>query len=71
MSMIDRTFLLPHSKFYEKNLNFIIKTFLDNDYILLISYLTRLIYELKLFLIKKPETTILFNNFIKNYKQFY
>ncbi|KYN35802.1 hypothetical protein ALC56_09854 [Trachymyrmex septentrionalis] len=32
MSMVNRTFLLSHSKYHRNNFNFIIKTFLDNDY---------------------------------------
>jgi len=32
--MVDRTFLLSHLKYHEKNLNFIIETFMGNDYLL-------------------------------------
>jgi len=32
MNMIDKAFLLSHSRYYEKNLIFIINTFLLNDY---------------------------------------
>jgi len=32
MKMVDRTFLLSHPKYYRDNFNFIIKTFLDNNY---------------------------------------
>jgi len=34
INMIDRIFLLPHPKFHERNLNFIIETFLNNNYLL-------------------------------------
>jgi len=35
ISMIDRVFLLSHSRFHEKNLNFfIIETFINNNYLL-------------------------------------
>jgi len=30
--MVDRTFLLSHLKYHRDNFNFIIKTFLNNDY---------------------------------------
>jgi len=30
--MMDRAFLLSHPRFHQKNLNFIIETFLSNDY---------------------------------------
>lgn len=30
--MVDRAFFLSHPKYHHKNLNFIIKTFLKNDY---------------------------------------
>jgi len=30
--MIDKIFLLSHPKFYERNLNFIIETFINNNY---------------------------------------
>jgi len=30
--MIDRIFLLSHPKFHERNLNFIIETFINNNY---------------------------------------
>jgi len=30
--MIDRAFLLSHPKHHEKNLEFIIETFINNDY---------------------------------------
>jgi len=33
INMIDRIFL-PHPKFHERNLNFIIETFLNNNYLL-------------------------------------
>jgi len=32
ISMIDRAFLLSHPKYQEKNLEFIIETFINNDY---------------------------------------
>jgi len=32
MSMVDRTFLLSHPKYHQKNLNFIIETFMGNGY---------------------------------------
>jgi len=32
MSMVDRAFLLSHPKFHQKNLKFIIETFLNNNY---------------------------------------
>jgi len=32
--MIDRIFLLSHPKFHERNLNFIIETFINNNYLL-------------------------------------
>jgi len=32
MNVIDRIFLLSHSRFHQKNFDFIIKTFLDNGY---------------------------------------
>jgi len=34
INMIDRIFLLSHPKFHEKNLNFIIETFINNYYLL-------------------------------------
>jgi len=30
--MVDRIFLLSHPKYHQKNLSFIIETFLDNGY---------------------------------------
>ena len=32
MSMMDRIFLLSHSKYYEETLRFIINSLLENDY---------------------------------------
>jgi len=32
INMIDRIFLLSHPKFHERNLNFIIETFINNNY---------------------------------------
>jgi len=32
MNMVDKAFLLSHSRFHQKNLNFIIETFLCNNY---------------------------------------
>jgi len=32
MRIVDKAFLLSHPKYHKDNFNFIIKTFLDNDY---------------------------------------
>jgi len=32
MGLVDRAFLLSHPEFHEKNLKFVIRTLLDNDY---------------------------------------
>jgi len=32
INMIDRIFILSHPKFHERNLNFIIETFMNNKY---------------------------------------
>jgi len=32
--MVERIFLLSYSKYLDKNLNFIVKTFLETDYLL-------------------------------------
>lgn len=32
MNIVDRVVLLLHPKYHEKNLNFIVNTFLENDY---------------------------------------
>jgi len=32
--MVERIFLLSYSKYHDENLNFIVKTFLETDYLL-------------------------------------
>jgi len=67
MSMIDRALLLSHPRYHNKNINFIINTFLQNDYPLQFIFNT-INLRLKTIINKRNNTHIIEenNNNIRN-----